>query len=212
VKRHNHGDNTGLQYEIDALVEFVHRGCAPMLDVIEVLRVISPALKPNCSQNYEYRFAWTDDLDPDSLDIDWKRARKGILQRIVKKPDRMKKIQAGARMTTKEKQAYRLEVARQDHGYMTGQERLDCNDNCKWVDLSYVTDSQGRCIYILEMADALTASDEELEAMTPEEFTEWHENVWRWKQQPLDVFGPFRSVEEAETWMGQKGAFEEADD
>jgi len=75
-----------------------------------------------------------------------------------------------------------------------------------------VTDGQGRCIYILEMADALTASDEELEAMTSEEFTEWHENVWRWKQQPLGVFGPFRSVEETETWMGQKGTFEEADD
>lgn len=46
-----------LQHDIDALVEFVHRGCAPMLDLNEVLRVISSFLEPNSSMNYEYRFA-----------------------------------------------------------------------------------------------------------------------------------------------------------
>ena len=199
----------GLQRKVDALVEFVHRGCAPMLDVSEVLSLISPALKPNCCANYEYRFTWNDDCDPDSLDIDWKRLRKRVLQRVVKKPERVEKILAGARMSAKEKQAYRLEFARTVYGYRTAEERLDSNDNCKWVDLSYVTDSKGRSIYLLEMADANTTTDEDMEAKTPEEFVEWHENLWQWKQQPLGVFGPFRSVEEAEEWMSQKGAFED---
>ncbi len=199
----------GLQHEVDALVEFVHHGCAPMLDVIEAMSLVSPVLKPNCCANYEYRFAWNDDCDPDSLEIDWKRLRKRVLQRVVTKRDRIDKILAGARMTAKEKQAYRLEFARKVCGYRTAQERLDSNDNCKWVDLSYVEDSAGRSIYFLEMADAITTSDEDLDAMTGEEFTEWHEAVWKWKQQPLGVFGPFRSVEEAEEWMGQKGAFDD---
>jgi hypothetical protein len=177
-----------------------------MLDVIEVLQVVSSALQPNCSMNYEYRFAWNDDCDLATLEIDWKRPRKRILQRVVKKPDRMARISAGARMTTAEKQAYRLELARKEYGYKTAQERLESNDNCKWADLSYVTDSQGRSIYFLEMADAIVSTDTDMDTVI-----DLHEEVWNWKQQPLSVFGPFRSVEEAEEWMGQKGAFEEVE-
>jgi len=36
-----------------------------------------------------------------------------------------------------------------------------------------------------------------------------YDDVWNWKRGPLTIFGPFRSEEEAEEWMGQKGAFEE---
>ena len=207
-----HTPSQALQQQIDALVEFVHRGGAPLLDVIEVIQAISPALHPNCCANFEYRFAWNDDCDPDDLDIDWKRLKKRILQRVVKSQDRMSKIQAGARMTAKEKQAYRLELARKDYGYKTAQERLESNDNCKWVDLSYVADSQGRRIYVMEMGDADCKTDDEIDAMLPEDFAQWHEDVWHWKKGPLSIFGPFRSEEEAEVWMGQKGAFSEEDE
>ena len=152
-----------------------------------------------------YRFAWNDDCDPDSLEVDWKRPRSRILRRVIKTERRLKSIQAGARMTAKEKQAYRLELARVDYAYKTAQERLDTNDNCKWVDLSYVEDSQGRRIYIMEMADAVVSEDEDLDAVV-----ERHEEIWSWKHGTLSIFGPFRSVEEAEEWMARKGAFDEA--
>jgi hypothetical protein len=194
-----------LQQKVDALVEFVHRGGAPLLDVFEVLEAVAAVMHPNGSTNYEYRFAWNDDCDPDSLEIDWKRPRKKILQRAVKTERRLKGIQAGARMTAKEKQAYRLELARVDHRYKTAQERLDSNDNCKWVDLSYVEDSQGRRIYIMEVGDAVVSDDEDLDTVIDK-----YDDVWNWKRGPLTIFGPFRSVEEAEEWMAQKGAFEEA--
>ena len=197
-------EQTALQQKVDALVEFVHRGGAPLLDVFEVLEAISPAMHPNGSTNYEYRFAWNDDCDPDELEIDWKRLKKRILQRAVKSKDRLKKIEAGAKMTAKEKQAYRLELARVDHRYKTAQERLESNDNCKWVDLSYVEDSQGRRIYIMEVGDAVVSDDEDVDAVIDK-----YDEVWNWKRGPLTIFGPFRSVEEAEEWMAQKGAFEE---
>ena len=34
---------------------------------------------------------------------------------------------------------------------------------------------------------------------------------WHWGRSPLGVLGPFGSVEEAEEWMAQKEALEEAD-
>ncbi len=80
-------ESNPLQHEIDALVEFVHCGCAPMLDVNEVLSVISAALQPNSSMNYEYRFAWSDGCDPDALAIDWKRLKKRIFRRAVNDPE-----------------------------------------------------------------------------------------------------------------------------
>ena len=114
-------EGNSLQHDIDALVEFVHRGCAKMLDVNEVLSVISSALQPNSSMNYEYRFAWSDTYNPDALDINWKRLKKRILRRAVTDPERCESILAGAEMTAKEKEAYRLELARKEHGYKTGE-------------------------------------------------------------------------------------------
>lgn len=195
-----------LQHDIDALVEFVHRGCAHMLDRNKVLRVISSALEPNSSMNYEYRFAWSSECDLNALDIDWKRLKKRILRRAITDPERSEGILAGAEMTSNEKEAYRLELARKEHGYKTGEERLESNDDCKWVDLSYVKDSQGRRIYFMEMGDAIVGEDDD-DDMVIDRIDE----IWHWKRQPLDLFGPFRSVEEAEEWMAQKGAFEEVD-
>ena len=195
-----------LQHDIDALVEFVHRGCAPMLDVIKVLSVISSALEPNSSMNYEYRFAWSSECDLNALDIDWKRLKKRILQRAVTDPECSEGILAGAEMTSSEKEAYRLELARKEHGYKTGEERLESNDDCKWVDLSYVKDSQGRRIYFMEMGDAIVGED-----VDDDMVIDRMDEIWHWKRQPLDLFGPFCSVEEAEEWMAQKGAFEEVD-
>lgn len=200
------------QQKVDALVEFVHSGGAPLLDGNEVYGAVLSVLHPNCCANFEYRFAWTDDYGPEDMEIDWKRLKKRILQRAVKSNDRLKKIETGAKLTAKEKQAYRLELARKDHGYKTGEERLESNDECKWVDLSYVEDSQGRRIYFLEMGDADTKTDDEIDAMPPHEFIEWHENVWHWKRQGIGVFGPFCTEEEAEEWMRQKGAFDDGDD
>ena len=200
-------EQAAIQQKVDAIVEFVHRGGAPLLDVFEVLEVISPAIHPNGSTNYEYRFAWNDDCDPDTLEIDWKRLKKRILQRTVKSEDRLKKIQAGTKMTAKEKQAYRLELARVDHRYKTAQERLESNDNCKWVDLSYVEDGGGRRIYLMEVGDAVVSDVEDLDTVIDK-----YDDVWNWKRGPLTIFGPFRSVEEAEEWMLQKGAFAENDD
>jgi len=107
-------------------------------------------------------------------------------------------------MTAKEKQAYCLELARVDHRYKTAHERLDTNDNCKWVDLSYVEDGQGRRIYIMEVGDAVVSDDEDVNALIDK-----YDDVWNWMRGPLTIFGPFCSVEEAEEWMAQKGAFSE---
>jgi hypothetical protein len=73
-----------------------------------------------------------------------------------------------------------------------------------------VEDSGGRRIYIMEVGDADSKTDDEIDALPPREFIQWYENVWHWKRGPLTIFGPFCSVEDAEGWMGQKGAFEEA--
>ncbi len=203
-------ESNPLQHEIDALVEFVHRGCAPMLDVNEVLRVISFALQPNSSMNYEYRFAWSDECDLDALKVDWKELKTLILRRAVRDSERSESILAGGEMTSGEKDAYRLELAREEYDYKTAEERLESNDNCKWVDLSYVTDSQGRQIYFIEMGDAIVGEDDDDDKLLDMVIDRMDE-IWHWKRQPLDVSGPFRSVEEAEVWMGQKGAFQEAD-
>ena len=96
-------------------------------------------------------------------------------------------------------------MARVDHRYKTAQERLDTNDNCKWVDLSYVEDSQWRRIYIMEVGDAVVSDDEDVDATDRQV-----RRCVELEAGPLTIFGPFRSVEEAEEWMAQKGAFEEA--
>ncbi len=195
-----------LEQKIDALVEFVHRGCAPMLDLNEVLGVISSALQLNSSMNYEYCFAWNSECDLNALEIDWKRPKKRILRRVVTDPHRLEHILAGKEMTAEEKEAYRLELARKEHGYKTGEERLESNDACKWVDLSYLKDSQGRRIYFMEMGDAIVGEDVDDDVLI-----DMVDEIWQWKRQPLELCGPFRSVEEAEEWMEQKGAFQEVD-
>ena len=58
----------------------------------------------------------------------------------------------------------------------------------------------------MEMGDAIVG-----EAVDDDVLIDMVDEIWHWKQQPLELFGPFRSVEEAEEWMTQKGAFEEAD-
>ena len=88
-------EQTALQQKVDALVEFVHRGGSPLLDVFEVLEAISPAMHPNGSTNYEYRFAWNDDCNPETLEIDWNRPRKRILRRTIKSKDRLKRSKRG---------------------------------------------------------------------------------------------------------------------
>lgn len=85
-------------------------------------------------------------------------------------------------------------------------ESLDSNNKCKWVDLSYIEDNQGRHVYILEMGDAASGEDESLDSVA-----ERHEEIWNWKAQGLIFFGPFASSEEAEKWMAENGTFEEVD-
>lgn len=57
----------------------------------------------------------------------------------------------------------------------------------------------------MEVGDAVVSEDEGLDGVIDK-----YDEIWNWKRGPLTIFGPFRSVEEAEEWMGQKGAFEEA--
>ena len=75
--------------------------------------------------------------------------------------------------------------------------------------MSYVADSRSRAIYFLEIGDAPECTEEEYDEMTPDEFFSWHVRVGDWKSQPLDVVGPFCSVEAAEAWMQQYGAYED---
>ena len=145
---------TNIQDDVDAVVEFVHRGGASMLNPAEAFRRVSPATHPNCCANYEYRFTWN----------------------------------------------------------QSAQERLEPSEDRKWVDLSYVEDRGGRRVYFLEMGDADATTDRDLDAMSGNEFADWHEEVWNWKQRGTSLYGPFCSVEEAEEWMGENGAFDEGDD
>lgn len=193
---------------VDAIVEFVHAGLGHILIPTATYDVLFSVSKPNCCANFEYRFAYNHECDPESLDINWNRPRKRILKQIVK-PARMEAILSGAKWTAKEKRAYRVEMARRDHGYMTAQENLETKTDLKWVDLSYVTDSKGRSIYFIEMGEADTTTDEDMDEMSAEEFFAWHTDVWNWKAGPLEIYGPFRSEKEAEAWMDEHGAFDD---
>jgi hypothetical protein len=195
-----------LKQHIDAIVEFVHAGLGHLLDSCDTYHLVAPALKPNCCANFEYRFAWNHECDPDALDINWNRLKKRILKQIVK-PDRMEAILSGARLTARERRSYRLELARKELGYMTAQERLDMSIDCKWVDLSYVRDSKGRLVYFIEMGEADTVTD--IDEIPEGEFMDWYTGVWHWKDRPLEIYGPFRSEEEAEAWMEENGAFDD---
>lgn len=188
---------------LDAFAEIVHQGYGLWLDGSE-LRVTLDGWKPNCCVNYEYVFAWNPDFDIYAIEINWKRLNQQILRRVVKRSVRREKILSGSPMTEKEQQAYRLELARRKHSYLSAQERLEAEIDCKWVSLSFVTDSKGRDVFILEMGDALTNKHESVDSII-----ERLDEIWQWKTQWLSYFGPFASEEEAEIWMARNGAFED---
>ena len=202
-KRTNHTRRDGNL--IDAVAEIVHQGCGRLLNASE-MRASLDGWRLNCSMNYEYVFVWKPSFDLSSLNINWKRPLLGILRKVVKDVIRVEQIKSGSPMTRVEQQEYRLELARQKHGYQSAEECLESETDVQWVDLSYVTDSQGRDVYILEMADAITTKDDDLESII-----ERHQEIWNWKSQPLTLAGPFASSEEAEEWMAANGAFEEVD-
>lgn len=54
--------------------------------------------------------------------------------------------------------------------------------------------------------DAAAGNDEEIDSII-----ERHEAIWEWKLQPLTLIGPFASIEDAEAWMAENGAYEEVD-
>lgn len=78
--------------------------------------------------------------------------------------------------------------------------------DCKWADLSFITDRNGRDVFVLVMADAVVGNDDDIDSIIDR-----HEEIWRWKSQPLTIVGPFASVQDAEAWMAHNGAFEEMD-
>ena len=88
----------------------------------------------------------------------------------------------------------------------SAKKRLKSVTDCKWIDLSFITDSKGRPVYVLEIGDAAAGEDEDVDSVV-----ERHEEIWQWKAQPLTVVGPFASPDEAEAWMAENGAFKEAD-
>lgn len=88
----------------------------------------------------------------------------------------------------------------------TAEERLDSGRDCQWVDLSFITDGQGREVFVIEMGDAVTGGDDDFASIIAR-----MDEVWRWKTQPLTIVGPFASSDEAEAWMAENGAFKEAD-
>jgi len=187
---------------VDAIAEIVHQGYGRLLDGYEMM-VSLDGWKPNCSMNYEYVFARNSHSDITWVEVNRKRLNRQFLRKVVKDSARAMEILGGSPMTPKEQEAYRLQVARRKYGYMRGEERLKSGTDCKWVDLSFLTDSKGREVYILEMADAITDAD----VFT----TEGYERVWHWKDQGIEYIGPFASSEEAEKWMVANGAFEEVD-
>ncbi len=197
------------QQVLDAVVEIVHQGYGRLIDCIGLVNQFAHAMKPNCSANYEYAFTWNHECDPDSIKINWKRLNRRLLRLVIKQSSRLKKITEGSCLTVKEKKAYRLAIARQKYGYRTAEERLRSEQDLKWADLSYLTDSKGRRIYLLEIGDANTTSDEEVDSMAPKKAMEWLDRVWHWKSQPLTLEGPFVSEEEAEAWMTANGAFDD---
>ena len=190
---------------VDAIAEIVHQGYGHLINTAELCSAIDE-WQPHCSTNYEYVFAWNPSLDPSSLEINWKRPQVRILRHVVRNPSREKKILSGSPMTKDEQQAYRLELARRKHGYQSAEECLESGTDCKWADLSFVRDSMGRDVYILEIGDAASGKDEDIDSIIDR-----HEEIWQWKSQPLTIAGPFASPDEAEEWMAENGAFEEDD-
>jgi hypothetical protein len=186
---------------VDAIAEIVHQGYGHLINTAK-LRSAIDRWQPNSSMNFDYWFAWNPSFDPSSIEINWKRPQSRILRHVVKNPSREKKILSGSPMTKDEQQAYRLELARRKHGYQSAEECLESGTDCKWADLSFVRDSMGRDVYILEIGDAASGKDEDIDSIIDR-----HEEIWQWKSQPLKIAGPFASPNEAEEWMATNGAF-----
>ncbi len=72
--------------------------------------------------NFEYVFAWKPSVDPSDLQVNWNRPQLRILRCVIKGSTRRENILSGSPMTKAERQAYRLELARQKHGYQSAQE------------------------------------------------------------------------------------------
>ena len=189
---------------VDAIAEIVHQGYGDLISTAELSWAVK--WQPNCSMNFEYWFAWNPSFDPSALEINWSRPQVRILRHVVKNASREKKILSGSPMTKAEQQAYRLELACRKHGYQSAKECLESGADCKWADLSVVRDSTGREVYILEIGDAASSKDEDIESVI-----ERVQEIWQWKSQPLTTVGPFASPDEAEEWMTENGAFEEVD-
>ena len=190
---------------VDAIAEIVHQGYGHLINTAE-LRSAIDRWQPNSSMNFDYWFAWNPSFDPSSIEINWKRPQSRILRHVVKNPSREKKVLSGSPMTKDEQQAYRLELARRKHGYQSAEECLESGTDCKWADLSFVRDSMEREVYILEIGDAASGKDEDIDSIIDR-----HEEIWQWKSQPLTIAGPFASPDEAEECMAENGAYEEVD-
>lgn len=102
--------------------------------------------------------------------------------------------------------AWKPGFARRKSVRQTAEQCLEAGTDCKWVDLSFVTDSQGRDVFVLEIGDAAASEDEDVGAIIDR-----LEEIWQWKSQPLTIAGPFASSDEAEAWMAENGAFREVD-
>lgn len=98
------------------------------------------------------------------------------------------------------------ETASQKRANHAARQCLEEGIHCKWADLSFVTDRNGRDVFVLVMADAVAGNDDEIN-WTIDRYKE----IWQWKSQPLTIVGPFASVDDAEAWMAHNGAFEEMD-
>jgi hypothetical protein len=194
---------------VDAVVEIVHQGYGRLIDGVELYAQFIKVLKPHCSANYEYVFTWNHECDPKSIEVNWKRLNRRVLRRVISRPNGLKKIAQSGRLTAKEKERYRLAIARQKYGCQTAEERLQTERDLKWVDLSFLTDSRGRQIYLMEIGDADTTSEEEFDSLPPKKFMEKYHQTWQWRSRPLTIEGPFASVEEAEAWMDENGAFDD---
>jgi hypothetical protein len=97
-------------------------------------------------------------------------------------------------------------LARRKHGYQSAKECLELGTDCKWADLSFITDRKGRAVFLLEIGDAAASEDEDVYSIIKR-----HKEIWQWKSRPLTIVGPFASSHEAEEWMAENGAFKEAD-
>lgn len=179
-----------LRLSLDAVAELVHQGFGRLLDVSPLYEAFEHLWEVDDS---EYIFVWNPEID--DIEVNWKRPNKDIVRRVVKRAGRAAKVLSGTAMTEKEQAAYRVELARKKHGYVSAREGLVSRAGCKWVELSHVTDRQGRPVYIIGLEEALRADgDDGPELRHSNWFTFW---------------GPFRSRDEAERWMENNGAFDE---